>query len=103
MLTFGSYTTIDFGYRFKINYLIPKKSEPLSTSVITEELMLSMLGKICSRRHVEICFCCCVSFLCVFFFFFFFLFQKIGYDIACELSTGETICMKYQSLSCRKK
>ena len=46
--------------------------------------MLSILGKIFSRRHFEI--------------FFFNFSQKTGYDISCKLSPEETICMKCQSL-----
>ena len=32
------------------------------------------------------------------FFFFFFFLQKTGFDILCELSPWETICMKCRSL-----
>ena len=45
--------------------------------------MLSMLGKISSRQHFEICF---------------FFSQKIGFDISCKLSPKETVCMECQSL-----
>ena len=44
--------------------------------------MLSMLGKIFSRRHIEI----------------FFLCSSAGFDILCKLSPMETICIKYQTL-----
>ena len=34
--------------------------------------------------------------------FYLFFFQKIGFDISCELSPLETIRMKYQSIFSRK-
>ena len=51
-----------------------------------EMLMLSVLGILFSRQHIEI------------FFFFFFSLQKTGFDISCKLSPKETVCMKCQSL-----
>ena len=46
-------------------------------------LMLSLLGKNCSRWHFEI---------------FYYFFSKVGFGISCKLSIKETICMKCQSL-----
>ena len=46
-------------------------------------IMLSILGKIITRLHIEISF----SFS-----------QKTGFDISCKLSPVETICMKCQIL-----
>ena len=45
--------------------------------------MLTMLGKISSKQHIEV----------------FFLFsQKTGFDIPCKLSLLETICMQIVSI-----
>ena len=55
---------------------------------VNKLFMLSMLGKNFSRQHFEIYFCLIFS-------------QQIGLDISCKLS-GETICMKCQSLLSRK-
>ena len=48
--------------------------------------MLSMLGKIFSRKHFDSYFS-----------------WKIGFDISCKLSPKETICMKCQTLFYEEK
>ena len=48
-------------------------------------LLLSTLGKIFSRRYIEI-------------FFSVYISHKTGFDTSCKLSPMETICMKCQIL-----
>ena len=56
----------------------------------------------CSGEHyraiMALLFDVCVFCCCCFFFFFVFFSEKIGLNISCELSVGQTIHMTCQSL-----
>ena len=58
-----------------------------SRYILVRFMLLSMLGKIFSRRHIEI---------------FSSFSQKTRFDISCKWSPMETICMKCQILFSRK-